>query len=200
MRYLDSKTPSEPELAPVSVNRSSLSEPLKAECRRTGCGCQEWPLMAQGVEWSPVMARTSGFLRSRIGSAASNSSMAFFFAGEIAVFAVLVGVFEVDEEEIEVVVFGEVPLELLPDGLRPLDLLHADELGQALVHRIDGQARRAELVALLEQGNVRLMGDAAHEKAVGGFLPGDDGQGLLCKTRPRVWPSSFGRRSWGRAA
>ena len=83
MRYFASNTPSEPEFAPVSVNRSSLSEPEQAECSSTGCGCHEWPFMAQGVEWSPVMASTSGFLRSRIGSAASNSSIAFFFAAKL---------------------------------------------------------------------------------------------------------------------
>ena len=143
MRYFASNTPSEPRFAPVSVKRSSLSEPLNAECSSTGCGCQEWPLSAHGVEWSPVMASTSGFFRSKIGSAASKSSIAFFFAAEIAVLAVLVRVFVVDEEEIEVVVFGEVALELLGDGLRAFDFFHADELRQALVHRINRQARRA---------------------------------------------------------
>src|ERR1035437_1824024 len=83
MRYFASKTPSEPELAPVSVNRASLSEPEQADCSITGSGCHECPFMAQGVEWSPVMASTSGFLRSRMGSAASNSSIAFFFAAKL---------------------------------------------------------------------------------------------------------------------
>ena len=45
-----SNTPSEPVLAPVSVNRSSLSEPEYAERSNTGCGCHEWPLMTHGVE------------------------------------------------------------------------------------------------------------------------------------------------------
>src|ERR1041385_29049 len=58
--------------------------------------------------------------------------------GEVAVFAAHVGVFVVDEEVIVVVVFGEVPLELLGDGLRAFELGHADELGEALVHGING--------------------------------------------------------------
>ena len=83
IRYFASKMPSEPEFAPVSVKRSSLSEPLHALCSSTGCGCQEWPFIAQGVEWSPVMTSTSGFFASRIGSAASKSSMACFFASKL---------------------------------------------------------------------------------------------------------------------
>src|SRR5688572_12441278 len=50
IRYLDSKTPSDPRFEPVSVKRSSLSEPDTAECSSTGGGCQEWPFIAQGVE------------------------------------------------------------------------------------------------------------------------------------------------------
>src|SRR5215469_10315789 len=80
IKYFDSKIPREPRLAPVSVKRSSLSHPLSAECKRTGCGCQECPLSATGVEWSPVTTRTSGFFFIKIGRAASKSSMAFFLA------------------------------------------------------------------------------------------------------------------------
>src|ERR1017187_7434695 len=83
MRYRSEEHTSEPEFAPVSVNRASLSEPEHADCNITGSGCHECPFMAQGVEWSPVMASTSGFLRSRMGSAASNSSIAFFFAAKL---------------------------------------------------------------------------------------------------------------------
>src|ERR1019366_1510768 len=80
IKYFASNTPSEPLFAPVSVKRSSLSEPLTAECSSTGCACHEWPLAAHGVEWSPVMASTSGFSLSKIGRAASKSSIAFIFA------------------------------------------------------------------------------------------------------------------------
>src|ERR1700722_14442918 len=82
IRNLESNTPSEPLFAPVSVKRSSLSEPLTAECSNTGCGCQEWPFIKQGVEWSPVTTSTSGFFFNRIGSAASKSSIAFFLAAK----------------------------------------------------------------------------------------------------------------------
>ena len=80
MRNLDSITPRDPELAPVSVKRSNLSDPLTYECSKTGWGCHECPLSDTGVEWSPVMAMTSGVFCNRIGSAASKSSMAFFLA------------------------------------------------------------------------------------------------------------------------
>jgi len=83
MRNFAGKTLSEPLFAPVSVKRSNLSEPLVAECNSTGCGCHEWPFNAHGVEWSPVMAITSGFFFNKIGSAASKSSMAFFFAAKL---------------------------------------------------------------------------------------------------------------------
>ncbi len=104
-----------------------------------------------------------------------------FLGGEIAVFAKHIGVFVVDEEVVVVVVFGEVALELFGDGLRAFDFFHADELGEAFIHRIDGETGGLEEVTILEQGNVRLMGDAAHEKAVGGFLGGNDGEGLFVK-------------------
>src|SRR5882672_3083095 len=45
-----SKIPSEPRFAPVSVKRSSLSDPEHAECSNTGCGCHECPFIAHGVE------------------------------------------------------------------------------------------------------------------------------------------------------
>gem|GEM_PF-4613709 len=41
IKYFAGKIPSEPEFAPVSVKRSSLSQPLTGECRSSGCGCQE---------------------------------------------------------------------------------------------------------------------------------------------------------------
>ena len=94
----------------------------------------------------------------------------FFLRREIAVFAVHVGVFVMDEEIVVVVVFGEVALELFGDGLRAFDFGHADELRQALVHGIDGEAGGFEPVALLEKGNGGLMGDAAQEESVGGMF------------------------------
>src|ERR1035441_5139634 len=50
MRYFASKTPSEPEFAPVSVNRASLSEPEQADCSITGSGCCS-PLARARTSW-----------------------------------------------------------------------------------------------------------------------------------------------------
>src|SRR5665213_1408405 len=85
---------------------------------------------------------------------------------KISVLAGFVRVFEMDEEEIVVVVFDEVTLELLGDGRRAFDFFHADELRESLIHRINREARGLELVAIFKQRNVRLMRDAAHEKTV----------------------------------
>jgi len=41
IKYFASNTPSEPEFAPVSVKRSSLSEPLNAKCNSTNYGCHK---------------------------------------------------------------------------------------------------------------------------------------------------------------
>ena len=71
-----------------------------------------------------------------------------------------------NEEEIVVVVFGQVTLELLANGLRAFDLRHAHQLGKPFIHRINGQRRGLQLVAIFEQRDVRLMRNAAHEKAV----------------------------------
>ena len=89
---------------------------------------------------------------------------------EVSVLAGLVGVLEVDEEEVVVLVLPDISFELLGDGGGALDLDHADELSQALVHGVNRQSCWFQLVALLEGGDVRLMGDATHEKSVRGFL------------------------------
>ena len=100
----------------------------------------------------------------------------FFLRLEIAVLAVHVGVLEVDEEEVVIVVFRQVTLELFGDGLRAFDLGHAHQLRQSLVHWVNSQAGGLELIAFLKQRNGRLMGDAAQQKAVGRTLPRDDRQ------------------------
>ena len=61
---------------------------------------------------------------------------------EVAVFARAVGVFEVDEEEVVVVPILFEHLHLLVERLGLADNIHADQSGQALVHRIDGDRRR----------------------------------------------------------
>ena len=53
----------------------------------------------------------------------------FFLGGKIAVLADFVGVFVMDEEEIEFVVFGEVALELFGNGLRDLRFFSCRPVG-----------------------------------------------------------------------
>src|SRR5207244_1660943 len=99
-----------------------------------------------------------------------------FLRLEIAVFTVHVRVFVMNEEKVVVVVFGEVTLELRGEGLRSLELRHADELRQTFVHRIDRDARGLQPVAFLERRNLRLVRDAAEQKAVGRLLLRDERQ------------------------
>jgi hypothetical protein len=88
----------------------------------------------------------------------------------MSVFAVHVGVFVVDEKEVVVVVLGEITLELLLDRLGAFELGHANELGEAFVHRVNRNAGGAEFVTIFEKRDVRLMRNAAHEETVGGLL------------------------------
>ena len=91
----------------------------------------------------------------------------FFLRVEVSIFAVHVAVLIVEEEIIELVVLLQVSLKLLRDALRPFQLFHPDQLREALVHRVYGDRGSAKLVALLEGGNGRLMGDAAHQEPIG---------------------------------
>ena len=75
--------PSEPLFAPVSVKRSSLSEPVSGRVQQHRL---RMPRMALHRARRRVVAgddSTSGFFFSKIGSAASKSSIAFFFAAKL---------------------------------------------------------------------------------------------------------------------
>ena len=98
---------------------------------------------------------------------------------EVAVFTGLVGVLVVDEEVVVVLVFLHVALELLRDGFRSLDLGHAHQLAQALVHRVHRQRRGLETIALFDGGDVGLVRHAAHQEAVRGLFLGEQRQGEL---------------------
>ena len=98
---------------------------------------------------------------------------------ELAIFTGLVRVLVMDEEEIVVVVFLLVRLELLRDRLRTFELRHADELGEALIHRIHGDADGLQLVAVFKERDLRLVGDTAHQEAVGWALLGEHREGGL---------------------
>ena len=91
-----------------------------------------------------------------------------------------------DEEEVVVVVLRQIPLELLGNRLRPLNLRHADELRQTLVHRIHRETRRLEFVAVLERRNLRLMRNAAQQKAIRLRMLGEQRQRHFVKLRDRL--------------
>jgi len=82
MREFGFQHAKEPELAPVSVKRCSLSDPEHCECSSTRLRMPRMPLSTHGVEWSPVIRQHIGRFRRSIGKAASKSSMAFFFAAK----------------------------------------------------------------------------------------------------------------------
>ena len=98
--------------------------------------------------------------------------------GEVAVFAGAVGVFEVDEEEIVLrpVLFEHV--DLLGERLGLADDVHADEAGQAFVHRIDGDGGGLQAVDFFVARQLRLAGEAAERQAVGLLLAGEQFAGL----------------------
>ena len=77
---------------------------------------------------------------------------AFHLGVEVAVLAGAVGVLEVDEEEVVLrpVLFEHV--HLLVERLGVADDVHADESGEALVHRIDGDRRGLEAVDFFVAG------------------------------------------------
>ncbi len=102
---------------------------------------------------------------------------------EVPVFTVLVGILEVDEEEVVLRVQFQVAPELFGDGLRTLHLGHADELGQTLVHRIDRERRRPKAIPLFKGWNMGLVGDAAEEKGVRRMLLRQEGKCLLVEFR-----------------
>ena len=142
-----------------------------------GTGCQLWLASMLGVLWSPVTISTSGFRAVIRGTAASNSSIRFTFAAKLPSSPRAVGVLEVDEEEIVLrpVLFEHV--DLLGERLRLADDLHADQPGQALVHRIDGDRGGPQAVDFFVAGQVRLAGEAAQRQAVGLRLAGREARG-----------------------
>ena len=97
---------------------------------------------------------------------------------ERAVLAGGVGVLEVEEEEVVVLPAGGQGVDLLVEGVGRADQRHADEPGEPLVHRVDGDRRRAEPVELLVARELRLGRESAEHHAVGLRLIGEDPPGL----------------------
>lgn len=90
------------------------------------------------------------------------------FRGEITIFAGGVGRLDVDENKVVSFERFNGEFKFLGERVRAFNFGHADELGETFVHRINRDAGRFQAVPVLETRNVRLVGDAAEEEAVGG--------------------------------
>src|SRR3990170_7262072 len=66
--------PSEPFWSATSLKASQASARVQDARIRNGTGCQEWPAITAGVEWSPATISTSGSSARSAGTAASTSS------------------------------------------------------------------------------------------------------------------------------
>src|ERR1051326_2010298 len=178
--------------------RAAVSAGLSEALEFIGAGTGR---VEQDGLWMPGVA----FDQARSRMVASNSENIRFLAKEngkrsveffdglalgrkVAVLSIHVRIFVMDEEIVVIVVFGEVALELFGNGLRPFKFCHANELGEAFVHWIDGDAAGAQAVSLLKARNFWLMSDAAEQKAVCRLAFLDDGQRGLVKIRDQ-----FGR-------
>ena len=117
-------------------------------------------------------------------------------AVEIAVFSERVRVLDVHEEEVErvpgLLELGDQVVGLLGDR----EHLHPHGAGHAAIHRIDGQARRPQLVARLQRRQRPILAVAAHEHEVGRLLiadaltdlvheSGQEPAGVLCRWMQR---------------
>ena len=91
-----------------------------------------------GVLWSPVTISTSGLSAVIRGTAASNSSVRFTLAAKLPSSPVLSVYLKWMKKKsyLRPVLFEQ--RHLLVERLRLADDVHADQLGEALVHRIDG--------------------------------------------------------------
>jgi len=103
------------------------------------------------------------------------------FAGKVAIFTVHVGAFDVDEDVIKRLEGVRGGGEFFFYCLRAFDFLHADELGETFVHRVDGDGGGFEAVAFLEGFDFWLVRDAAEQKAIGRLAVFQQRQRLLVK-------------------
>src|SRR5438874_13811087 len=87
-----------------------------------------------------------------------------FLRREIPVLTLHVRVLVMNEEEIVIVVFGYITVELLGDGLWYFQLRHSDKLRQALVHRIDGNADGPQTVTIAKCWDDGLVDDVAKQQ------------------------------------
>ena len=140
----------------------------------TGTGCQLWLRSAAGVLWSPVTTTTSGWSSMTRAISCVEFLDALDLAREVAVLARGIGVLVVEKEKVVVLPVLAQPLDLLrPAAARGQDG-HADQAGEAAVHRVDGDRAGAQLIDLGERGHRRPPRDAAQREHVGGMLVGED--------------------------
>ena len=99
-------------------------------------------------------------------------------AGEVAILARAVGVFVVDEEEVERVPVRPGDLELVGQVLARVEDRHPDQLGQAAVHGVNGDGRRPEAIKFVERHDLRMLGEPAQHQEIGRGLVLQDLPGL----------------------
>src|SRR5438477_310350 len=78
------------------------------------------------------------------------------------------------KEEVELAPALIEHFDLLGERLSLPDNLHADEAGEALVHRIDGDRRRFQTIDFFVARQVWPAGEAAERQAVRLLLPGQE--------------------------
>ena len=122
-----------------------------------GTGCHECAAICDGVAWSPLTAITSGDERAQSGTTASSVLDRRDLAGAVAVLAGGVGVLVVQEEVVVVVPRAAQDLELLGEVGGPPEHVHAEQPGDAAVHRVDRDRRGAEPEAVVEPGSSRWV-------------------------------------------
>ena len=127
-------------------------------------------------------------------------------AGAVAVLAGRVGVLVVQEEVVVVGPGIAQDLELLVEVLRPAEHVHAEQARDPPVHRVDGDGRGAQPVALGERREVAVRVEPAEQDVVGPRLvrrarraPGRPARSRArpCASPPGrgVRPRAAGRRS-----
>ena len=140
----------------ASPNVSQASVRQLSATSSVGTGCQLWLLSMLGVLWSPVTINTSGFSAMIRGMAASTSSIRFTFASKLPSSPVLSVYLKWMKKKSYFDQFSFEHVDLLVERLRLADDVHADQPGEALVHRIDGDRRGLQAVHFFVAGQIRL--------------------------------------------
>ena len=176
IRYFASNWPSPPRRHGARRSRATSSRPAAVgrEQRR-----HRVPAVALELARRAVVAGHDQHVgrRARRSPAisASSSSIISTLRGEVAVLAGAVGVLVVQEEEVVVVpVPAPASRSARPSSLPGSRIVHADQPGQAPVHRVDGDGGGAQAVDLLHRGRRRLPREAAQRDHVGRLVVLED--------------------------